>query len=241
MREPRLPDDWFSSPSFTQVFVDADDTLWRDGAYYGRLRRATYAIVTEAGYQPTELHDEIQRAREVAGLGRRGYADALGSVLRQLTLSPAQAVAFDAAVAEFLDQPVELFAGVREGLEALASRRLVLLTMGLEEEQRGKLHASGLAGVFSDVIIVPRKGIAELGEIYRARQLNGAEVISIGNSVVHDVLPAVHHGSAAVWLNLAENRHGRNAELPGGACEVTSWDAVQRAQAVAWRGRPTTR
>jgi putative hydrolase of the HAD superfamily len=93
--------------------------------------------------------------------------------------------------------------GVRPTLEILARRdyRLIVLTRGIEHEQRAKLMRSGLSDFFSEIRIVSRKD----ADTYRAaaRELGdaaGAALCMIGNSLRSDVGPALEAGWRAIHV-----------------------------------------
>ena len=87
-----------------------------------------------------------------------------------------------------LTGPVEVLEGAEEAVIALGrTHRVVLVTKGDLVDQRRKLAASGLAGCFSHVEIVPDKTPGAYDELLRFLDVPAERFLMVGNSEVSDV------------------------------------------------------
>lgn len=114
----------------------------------------------------------------------------------------------EAPVAPFLELgralltgPVEVLEGAEEAVVALGrTHRVVLVTKGDLVDQRRKLAASGLAGCFSHVEIVPDKTPSAYDELLRFLDVPADRFLMVGNSEVSDVRPVLELGGWAVHV-----------------------------------------
>ena len=91
--------------------------------------------------------------------------------------------------------------GAEEAVRALGrTHRVVLVTKGDLVDQRRKLAASGLAGCFSHVEIVPDKTPATYDELLRFLGVAAERFLMVGNSEVSDVHPVLELGGWAVHV-----------------------------------------
>jgi putative hydrolase of the HAD superfamily len=194
----------------TLVF-DADDTLWDE---QGILQQFESEIETALD----RLTGSASGFREKFIAIEEENIPALGYGFSSYIYSAAEAISANADwlrhKGELLNVVASLVAGMQtagprviDGVEpmlaALRRRhyRLVLLTRGVEHEQRAKLSRSGLAGFFSEIRVVGRKDT----ETYRAaaRELgdpDGDGLCMIGNSMRSDVSPALEAGWRAIHV-----------------------------------------
>jgi putative hydrolase of the HAD superfamily len=194
----------------TLVF-DADDTLWDEQGVLQQFEAEVEAALDRLTGSATGFRERFI-AVENANIPTLGYGftSYLYSLSETLTADAdwyrhkGQVLALVAdLVARMQTSGPPVIEGVRPTLEALALRdyRLVLLTRGIEHEQRGKLTRSGLGGFFSEIRIVGRKDL----ETYRrtAHELGdpaGAALCMIGNSMRSDVVPAIAAGWRAIHV-----------------------------------------
>lgn len=193
------------------LVFDADDTLWDE---QGPLQRFEVAIETLLG-EPFELGHGFRRRfmemeEENIGCLGYGFSSYLFSLAETLASDPgwgSRKAKILPLVAELVtavqSEPPRVIASVLPTLQALADRghRLALLTRGCDHEQRAKLSKSGLAGYFSDILVVATKDV----ETYRrAASLlgdpSGATLCMVGNSVRSDILPAIAAGWRAIHV-----------------------------------------
>ena len=215
---------WLSAPELKVILVDADDTIWHDSRYFRIVETVLLTEVErEGGVRDVAIAD-LRDALKKHGAGEQGFIQAVLEVTA--THCPRDRSAVASACEAFAQHPVEVLAGVSRTLEALHFLRRILLTKGIDAEQRRKLHASGLSNLFDEVVILEQKNTTALAGVLAQRGLAGSDVIAVGNSVRHDILPALANGARAVWLNHPENTFGRNEPLPEGACEVGDWATI---------------
>ena len=91
-------------------------------------------------------------------------------------------------------------------LEALTAYPLGLITNGDSSQQRRKLHSTGIADIFSSVVVSGDIGVAKpQREIFdRSAQelgISPRELLFIGDNPQADVLGAIQAGWQCIWLN----------------------------------------
>jgi FMN phosphatase YigB (HAD superfamily) len=121
------------------------------------------------------------------------------------------------------------FSSVKDAMSLLASRNLILYTKGHPQEQMNKLRRSGLLSKFKEIIVVKKKTVETLRRELNERQLAIKKTIMIGNSIKHDIIPAVANQLVAIWFNHSQNERGNNANLPEDVIEVKEWTTIVQA------------
>ncbi|MCL1905625.1 MAG: HAD family hydrolase [Clostridiales bacterium] len=104
----------------------------------------------------------------------------------------------------YVNPPREMEGG-RELLEHLRSpegggRTLILFTQGEQEIQQQRLNLCNLAGMFDVVKVSREKNDAELMALLKEQNLEPAFTWYVGNSLLHDINPAIRAGLNAVHL-----------------------------------------
>ncbi|MFJ4845216.1 MULTISPECIES: HAD family hydrolase [unclassified Streptomyces] len=195
-------------PTGQVLIFDADDTLWENNVVFERviedfLDWVDHPVLDRGRIRA--LLDEIEAANAlVHGYGSKVFLRSLGECLEQLRERPRtaeEARRIDELALAFTEHRVELMPGVADTLDALGGRHdLLLLTKGDTEEQSRKVEASGLAGRFRGVHIVPEKDV----ETYRGLIAHYGFVPEatwmIGNSPKSDIIPAREAGMNAVHI-----------------------------------------
>jgi putative hydrolase of the HAD superfamily len=194
----------------TLVF-DADDTLWDEQGVLQQFEAQVEELLDRRAGGGSEFRRVFIALEDenIPALGY-GFASYVFSVAEAIATRPE----WHRHKAEVLGLVADLIAGVQsagprviEGvvptLERLNSRdyRLVLLTRGIEFEQRAKLERSGLASYFAEVRVVSRKD----ADAYRAAALalgdpRATALCMIGNSLRSDVNPALEAGWRAIHV-----------------------------------------
>lgn len=194
----------------TLVF-DADDTLWDEQGVLQAFEADIEALLDDLCDEPSHFRERFI-ATEHANIPALGYgfASYIYSVGEAVSCEPS----WRAHKASVLARVAELIAdvqtagprvidGVVPTLEALSDRRyrMVLLTRGIDHEQRHKLAQSGLSAFFSEIRVVGRKDV----ETYRvtAEELGdpaAMRLCMIGNSMRSDVGPALEAGWRAIHV-----------------------------------------
>lgn len=186
------------------VGVDGDDTLWRcqdafDAAEVEVARLlAPYADAT----QVQEALARTERANLATyGFGVKSWVLNVLQVAEELGGPPLAIAPFLELGKALLTGPVEVLEGAEEAVVALGrTHRVVLVTKGDLVDQRRKLAASGLAGCFSHVEIVPDKTPAAYDELLRFLDVPAERFLMVGNSEVSDVRPVLELGAWAVHV-----------------------------------------
>jgi putative hydrolase of the HAD superfamily len=219
------------------VFVDADDTLWENYRWFRLVLDEWAAVVARHGVDPAEalatLHATEDRNIPVTGYGAapfvRSVVEAFHLLVPRADTATRDDVAAFARRAEetIRSHPIELLPGVRDALPLLAARsRVVVLTKGQDDEQRGKLGRSGLERWVEGLVVVAEKDAA----VYRAAC--GAWSVApqcawmVGNSVTRDVNPALAAGLRAVHVPHAAPWHRDEGALDARAVRVATFAAV---------------
>lgn len=220
---------WFKDQTRSRIFIDADDTIWHDSKYFRTLRSDLLHLCSLCAQ---DGHSILQRLNEnlmKCGLGETEFAKAINITAHELGISKINQDILNCSIELFLHHEIELISHAEEALGRMSKFHCILLTKGNEREQKEKLYRSKLEQYFDKVIIVARKDPEFFELLVQQMSLNANQIIVIGNSVRHDILPAVKIGAPAIWLNHPDNEHGRNEELPREACEVEGWKAIVNA------------
>ncbi len=107
---------------------------------------------------------------------------------------------------EYRDSNLRLFPDAIELLDDLRGRLpLGLVTNGPADLQRMEIATLGIADRFEAIFIEGELGIGKPSpEVFRqaqlAMQLEPNELLFVGNSFGHDILPAIHAGWKTVWV-----------------------------------------
>ena len=194
----------------TLVF-DADDTLWDEQGQLQRFEADVETLLDRLTGRPSRFRERFiaTESANIPALGY-GFASYVYSVGEAVTANlswrrhkPAVLEHVGTLIGAMQSAGPRVIEGVRPTLEALAncSYRMVLLTRGIEYEQRHKLERSGLTSFFSEIRVVGLKDVAT----YRATAQalgdpEGEALCMIGNSIRSDVGPAIEAGWHAIHV-----------------------------------------
>jgi putative hydrolase of the HAD superfamily len=190
------------------LIFDADDTLWENNRLFERVIDDFITWIEHPTLDRAEirtiLHD-IEAANTVAhGYGTEVFLASLADCFERLRERPAGAAErreIDELARALVHHEVELMPGVAETLADLERRHaLLLLTKGSPDEQQRKIDASGLAGHFRSIRIVPEKDVAQYRSLAEEEALTLETTWMIGNSPKSDILPAREAGMGAVFI-----------------------------------------
>ena len=189
------------------VGFDGDDTLWHTETVFSvtqeRFRELLVGYVDAATIDERLLATEQTNLR-LFGYGVKGFTLSMIETAIQVTegrVGAAEIQAILEAGKAMLDHPVELLAGVRDTVEAVArDHRLLLVTKGDLFDQETKLARSGLAELFWKVEIVSEKDEATYRRVLGVHGVAPERFVMVGNSVRSDVLPVLAIGGAAVHV-----------------------------------------
>jgi putative hydrolase of the HAD superfamily len=190
------------------LLLDADDTLWENIAYFERAIAAFISYIDHKVHTVEEVREHLNAVERQTvathGYGLKSFRKSLVRCFEELTDLPAseekhhRILSFVDSIA---DQEMELLPGVAETLPVLASRhRLIVVTKGDDEEQRDKLHRSGLAEYFAAVEVLHEKQESAYRDLAAHHRCAPESTWMIGNSPKSDINPAMAAGLNAVFV-----------------------------------------
>lgn len=228
----------FQKPELRLIAIDADDTLWYDSRYFRLVENLLIDLCRHHGLDRRVVFEMLEETRRAYPAGENGFACAVKEVASKVSLRATEISQLQRGLDYFLTHPIEILPRVREALAMLNKFRKVVITKGHRKEQRKKLEVSGLLKFIDDVIILEKKGGPQLTNALRTHGAAGSDSLVIGNSLQHDILPAMEVGASTIWLNHKENFKGANAILSKETCEVEGWDEIEdgvKSAALAFR------
>ncbi len=191
----------------TTIGFDADDTLWQNEQYY-RLTEEHFARLladfAEGSRISERLLDAEKRNLAHYGFGIKGFTLSMIETAIEITEGkvPASVIAkiLDTG-RDLLSHPVETLPYVRDTLETLAGKYLlVLITKGDLFDQERKLAQSGLGDYFDTVEIVSDKTAVTYRRIFSKVGDGPERAMMVGNSLKSDIVPAIAAGSYGVFV-----------------------------------------
>ena len=213
-----------SRRAFDLIAFDGDDTLWHNERSYRQGRLRFQRMLAAAGVTLAEAEIEACVTRtEVENLQYFGYGVSsftLSLIETAIELTGGRLTAGDlrdliALARDMLTEEIELFAGARETLAALApDYPLMLITKGDLLHQTSKLERSGLGSHFSFVEVVSHKTPETYARILNRHGVDPGRFLMIGNSLRSDVLPVVEVGGRAVYVPASLSWSHEHAEVP---------------------------
>lgn len=238
------------------VGFDGDDTLWKSEDYYRSAEAdfeailADYLDLGDSRMQQHLLAVE-RRNLKVFGYGAKGMT--LSMIETAIELTQARIAARDIQrIVEIgratLQHPVEVIAGVREAVSAIAADyAVVLITKGDLFHQEQKIEQSGLADLFPRVEVVSEKDPKTYARVLAEFDLPAQQFVMIGNSLRSDVEPVLAIGGWGIYTPYAvtwahEQEHGVAADEPrmhevpdaaGWPAAVQALDALARQHALS--------
>lgn len=221
------------------VFFDLDDTLC---AYWEAAKAAlaeTFDRYAPAGTTPEELN--ALWAKEFAGYChglkktewfeaylKTGEPSRTELMRRALFAAGVDDAALAREVSDFYAasrrRRLALFEDALPVLRSLRERGLYLgmITNGPADIQREEVVDLGLEPLFDTILIEgelgfgkPQRQVFELAE--KASNCKPNEILFVGNSYAHDILPAIHSGWRTMWVrresDIPPSRDGEGARL----------------------------
>jgi putative hydrolase of the HAD superfamily len=190
------------------LLFDADDTLWENNIYFERAIAAFISYLDHRVHTTEEVREHLnaieRRTVKAHGYGLKSFRMSLVMCFEQLTSLPLTREKYQ-RISSFVDaiaeQEMELLPGVAETLAQLSKRhRLILVTKGDTEEQKDKLHRSGVADYFSAVEVLSEKHESAYRLLAQRHRCESASTWMIGNSPRSDVNPALAARLNAVFI-----------------------------------------
>jgi putative hydrolase of the HAD superfamily len=190
------------------LIFDADDTLWENNRLFERVVDDFIDWLEHPTLDRVEIRrilNDVEAANTVArGYGTEVFLASLAGCFERLRDRPAEATErreIQELAHALVHHEVELMPGVADTLADLASRHeLRLLTKGAPDEQQRKIDASGVAGHFRSIHIVPEKDVGRYRSLAEQEGLALGSTWMIGNSPKSDILPARKAGMGAVFI-----------------------------------------
>jgi putative hydrolase of the HAD superfamily len=204
------------------ILFDADDTLWHDSKYFRALEERLLNLGIELNISLLNIKNCLTENLRNFETGEAGFANAVLKTATDLNYPQTIIISLKKVAKEFLEHPIELTEGIDVLLQSLNYRK-VIITKGKFSEQLRKIQNSGLLQFFENVIVLNRKDAAKLRAVLSVLDFKADETLMIGNSIAHDIVPAVANNISAIWYNHDSNYHGRNFELPEKVQEVKFW------------------
>ena len=189
------------------VGFDADDTLWKSEDYFreaqDRFERivANYVDLADAG---DRLFAVEKRNVALFGYGVKGMVLSMLEAAVQITDARISAADLHRIIdfgKQMLAHPVELLDGVREAVEAVASRYpVVLITKGDLFHQEAKVRASGMGDLFRRIEIVSEKDPLTYARLFEEFRVQPRQFLMVGNSLRSDIVPILALGGWGVHV-----------------------------------------
>ncbi len=191
------------------VGFDGDDTLWHSEGYYQAVHAEFEKILgSYVDLADARVHEQLlaTERRNIAlfGYGAKGMTLSLIETAIAITGERISARDLHRLLQlgkDVLNHPVELLAGMREAVQAVAaSHRVVLITKGDLFHQESKVARSGLAELFQRIEIVSEKDPATYARVLSEFELPPARFAMVGNSLRSDIEPVVALGGWGVYM-----------------------------------------
>lgn len=202
------------------IGLDADDTLWENETFF-RVTESEFAGLLADHCEPetvtSRLYDTERRNLRRYGYGIKGFMLSMVQTAIELTDGRIDGRAIGRILElgqEMLAHPVELIDGVEAALDALAGRRLILITKGDLIDQERKIAASGLAERFEAVEILADKTPEAYSRVLSRHGIAPGGFVMAGNSMKSDVLPVIELGGHGVFIPHDLTWMAERAEAP---------------------------
>ena len=206
--------------AFDAIGLDADDTLWENETFFRVTEAEFCALLADHGDAEAiagRLYDTESANLARYGYGIKGFMLSMVQTAIELTdgrIDGRQIGRILDLGAEMLAHPVTLLPGVEEALDALAGRRLILITKGDLMDQERKVAASGLAERFAGVEILAGKTPEAYARVLAAHGIAAERFMMVGNSMRSDVIPVLELGGTGVFIPHALTWSHEHAEAP---------------------------
>ncbi len=199
------------------ILLDADDTLWENNIYFEQAIHDFITFLNHSALSPEEVRQVVDGVEKVMGYGSANFARSLVETYRRLAEQDLREEDLK-KVRQFgeriLDHPLQLLEGVKETLDYLSPRHdLLLLTKGIQEEQKLKVERSGLETYFTHIVIVAEKDIAAYQQLTVQMQIEPELTWMVGNSPRSDINPALTAGLNAIYIPHPHTWHMEHEEV----------------------------
>jgi putative hydrolase of the HAD superfamily len=190
------------------LLIDADDTLWENNIYFERAITRFISFLNHHQFsaeQVREVLNEVERECIIKhGYGLHSFSHALVDTFERLSpqaVTPERHAQIVGLARTIENHPIEMLPEVPQTLEYLSARhKLILVTKGAQEEQKGKIERSGLKHYFAATEIVPEKNAATYRSLMEKHDFACHSTWMVGNSPKSDINPALAAGLHAVFI-----------------------------------------
>lgn len=199
------------------VIFDADDTLWKTEPIYDKVLDQLQMEICSYGldgiqWRILQRHIDID-AVDSMGFSRKRFPSSSVEAYRQLTIHYDPQIAnriYELSESVF-DMKATLVAGALDTLTNIShSFRLGLITKGDISIQHKRIRDSGFTNFFEFIAIVQKKNSAKFSSACKILDLHPSEVVSVGNSLRSDLMPAIEAGMHAIWIDADVWEHERS-------------------------------
>jgi putative hydrolase of the HAD superfamily len=189
------------------IAFDADDTLWVNEPYFQEVERK-FCELLEDYLSHHHISQELFKT-EMKNLAHYGFgvkSFMLSMIETALSISN-RTISMEVIekIIEYgkslLDQPIELLDGVKEVLQKLDRKYLlVVATKGDLLDQERKLERSKLGGYFHHIEIMSDKKVSDYQKLLKNLDVPPENFLMIGNSIKSDILPVLDLGGYAIHV-----------------------------------------
>lgn len=195
------------------TFWDLDDTLIaNDHNFNIPVLKSAILICSDLGQYSPRPDDVMKRADTkkrslyiTAGYSKQVFAQSFiltyKDICAELNREPNPAIISGLGLvgSEYVVPHYDLYP---EAVEAVKSVHLprYIMTMGDPDTQMYKINQVGIADLFDDINVVPQKVGKRYQEVLAKYNLEANEVLMIGNSLRHDMLPSLELGMYGAHL-----------------------------------------
>lgn len=186
------------------IGFDADDTLWENGLFYGKVQTDFQDLLSESEFSNIE---DIFTQIEIKNMDTLGYgAKAMTISMIETAIAVNPNLSTD-VILKIIDigktlfkVPIIMFPGVLETIEQLKkSYRVVIITKGELNEQQRKFDLSPLDKSM-DYFILDNKDKASYQRLLNHENINIEHFMMVGNSPKSDILPILELGGWAAYI-----------------------------------------
>jgi putative hydrolase of the HAD superfamily len=189
------------------IAFDADDTLWINEPYFQETEKEFCKLL--APYLPEpNISQELFKTEidnlELYGYGIKGFMLSMVETLLKVAGNQANSQQVQEIIQlgkQLLQKPIELLEGVKEVLEELKGKYLlVVATKGDLLDQERKLEKSELTPYFHHIEIMSNKKASDYAKLFAHLDCEPEQFLMVGNSLKSDILPVLELGAYAVHV-----------------------------------------
>ena len=197
------------------IFIDLDDTLIPNHyTYHVPQLDATRMIcidLEEFAPPPVQIielatHYQVENIKELGYISKVCFPASFLRVYKELCAKAGREPnhkiegAIVASATTYILQQYKLFPGVKETLEAITQRK-IMVTRGMQDFQEYKVDNVSLRYFFEAIEAVPQKNKETYENLIKKYNLVPEETLMIGDSFRNDIKPALEAGLKAIHID----------------------------------------